>query len=118
MYKLPQNINFEFLKGREICQICFGILQVQFNFDASVKIYVTSPFSYVSKEGVESKFESSKMAGGLVDKLIGKGVIDVSVQEESTLVLIFSTGEKLVFYGDNSGYECYEIRHGNHVIVV
>jgi hypothetical protein len=55
----------------------------------------------------------------LVDKLIGKTVTETNSSEDGTLQITFNSGEKLIFYDNNNGYESYEIlnRDGKWIVV-
>jgi hypothetical protein len=118
MYRLPKDINLSFLQSRELVQICFGKYQVQFNFDKDVRIFVQNTFSYVDATGSVFEMKTAASAAVLVDRLIGKTVIDINPTEDGTLHIAFNTGEKLSFFDDDSAYECYEIRNGGETIVV
>ena len=123
MYGLPKVINLSFLQNRRLDQICFGLYQVQFNFDENVKIHVNTQvriaFSYTDATGAVFEMTTAASATVLVDKLIGKTLTETNSSEDGTLQITFNSGEKLTFYDNNNGYESYEIlnRDGKWIVV-
>jgi hypothetical protein len=118
MHGLPKNINVSFLKGRNLTQICTGAFQVQFNFDARVRIHVHNPFAYVDSHGVSDYIKTAPSSAVIVSKLLGKIISEVNSSQDGTLEVTFTTGEKLIFYDDNRAYECYTIHHEDEIIAV
>jgi hypothetical protein len=123
MYGLPKDINLSFLQNRRLDQICFGLYQVQFNFDENIKIHVNThvriAFSYTDATGAVFEMKTAASATVLVDKLIGKTLTETNSSEDGTLQITFNSGEKLIFYDNNNGYESYEIlnRDGKWIVV-
>lgn len=118
MYGLPKNIDLSFLKGRRLDQICIGEHQVQFNFDERIRIYVHNSFDYTDADGIATSVQRAPAAAVIVNKLLGKQTSQINSHEDGTLEITFNAGEKLMFYDDNTAYECYEIRHGDEIIPV
>jgi len=118
MYGLPKTIDLSFLSGRTLCQICIGEFQVQFNFDARVRIHVENPFTYVDANGMTEHVKTAPSSAGVVSNLIGKVTSEITPSDNGTLEVKFSTGEKLILYDDNPAYECYTIRRGDQTIAV
>lgn len=117
MHGLNKSIDLQFLKSREVIQVAIGIYQVIFAFDDDVTISVEGRFEYISSSGAcEWRPGASHVAATTVN-LLGKTVKAVQGQEDGTLELVFSNGDRLVIRDANKEYESYQITRRGETIV-
>jgi len=121
MYGLPKDFKGEFLVGRFLEQICFGLYQVQLRFDQRVTIAVESTFLY--KDSLAS--EPRKI--GIPDlpaiqsdllQLLHHKIVNAFGNEEGTLTMEFDHGHILLCLDDEPAYEAYQIIQGEDQIIV
>ena len=127
MYEIAPDVNLGFLKGKEICQVCFGLYDVQFNY-GNGGITVTGKFVFYSDEGhqpliwksaeTEEAGRRAAVESALIISLLGTTVENVSWQKDGQLDLTFSSGAKLQMLNDDPRYEAYVINDGKQTFVV
>jgi hypothetical protein len=118
MYGLDKNIDLAFLKGREIIQIAIGVHQVIFAFDDDVTISVENHFQYLFNDGSSEWRPGAKHVAAKTVQLLGSVVEEVLGQENGTLELTFSNGDRLVITDENKNCEAYNITRRGQTIVV
>jgi hypothetical protein len=118
MYGLKREIDLTFLQGRELIQVAIGMYQVIFNFDGDVSISIEGQFEHTSKvNSSEWRPGNPAMAVTTVNLLSAK-VEAVHGQEDGTLKLTFSNGDRLVIRDASTEYESYQISRRGETIIV
>jgi hypothetical protein len=118
MYGLPKNIELGFLLKKELQSVSFGLHEVILCFDDYLKITVTSECSYQLKAGEIIEIDSYIASASLICALISHSIVEARGDEDGTLILQFSNGDKFTIFDDSEQYESYQIKHGDKLIVV
>lgn len=118
MYGLKPEIDFSFLRERELIQLAVGRYQVIFAFDKEIAISVEGSYEFHSETEkiVWTPGETSAAAAAL--GLLGKSVTDVSAVEGGTLKITFLGGETLSVADSNRSHESYQVTGPGIMIVV
>jgi len=118
MYGLKKELDLKFLLGRELIQIAIGVYQVTFNFDEDTSIAVEGYFEYTSQsKSIEWRPGGALVAASTVGLLAAR-VQTVDAQEDGTLKLAFSNGDRLTMLDVSSEYESYQVSRRGETIVV
>jgi hypothetical protein len=120
MYGLKKDIDLSFLNGREVIQVAIGVYQTQFGFDEDVTIYVHSQFSYFDgrDEWIWKPEGGAAQIAARTVSLLGTTIQSFEGQENGTLSLVFSNGQRLTIFDNSKEYESYDITRPGSTIVV
>ena len=127
MYGIKATTDLSFLKGKTLCQVCFGPYDLQLNFAEGItRISVQSTIGYGASDGTYAKRVIGKgpcMSEVLEDtgfllRLLMKEIEEVHWTAEGTMTLTFAGGSQLQIYDDSQQFESYTIENGNQPIVV
>jgi hypothetical protein len=120
MYGLRKDIDLSFLTGRQLQRVAIGEFQITFSFDGEVRISVYGQCRYFDgqKEWIwEPEPGSARIAARTVS-LLGTTIQNFEGQENGTLSLAFSNGERLTILDSTKDYESYDITRPGETIVV
>lgn len=117
MYRLPKDVDFSFLVGATLGQVCIGANEVIFNFDRDIVLAVESEFLIRTPRG-ETLFREAISSGGAVALLVSSSVSEVSPSTDGTLRLVFGEDAVLEIYDSSREYESYQLRWGDALFVV
>jgi hypothetical protein len=120
MYGLRKDIDLSFLVGRELEQVAIGVYQIIFGFDEDVRISVESQFRYFDGQQ-ESAWKPEPGAAQIASQtvsLLGAVVQTFKADENGTLSLLFSNGQRLTILDSSKEYESYDITRPGMTIVV
>lgn len=107
MNGLPAGMNWEFLIGRTLQQVCFGQYQIQLRFDGEV---------WMDVEGAVT-VDGAAAGAHILTKLLGAVITSVDAEGRGDLVVSIG-GHGLVLYDSNAHYESYTIgAPGLHIVV-
>jgi len=111
VYGLSPDIDLDFLNGREVIQIAIGLFQVQFAFDADVRISVQSEFCYYdgNYELTWKPEPNGAATAASTVTLLGATVTNFTAERDGTLAVAFSNGQKLTIRDNSKQYESYSI---------
>lgn len=114
-----QNENFEFLIGKEICQVSIGSFDVQFNW-GNGGISATNEFRFKRSGAVEEihwrgDAEDVDIAARMV-RLLKATIVEVNSTRD-VLSLKFSNGDKLDLI-DSERFESLMISNGDDPLIV
>ncbi|MGA2481766.1 MAG: DUF6188 family protein [Candidatus Acidiferrales bacterium] len=120
MYGLTTGIDLSFLNGREVIQIAIGVYQIQFGFDEDVIISVQSQFNYFDgqQEWIWKPEPGAAQIAARAVSLLGATIHSFQGQENGTLSLVFSNGQRLTILDSSKEYESYDITRPGSTIVV
>jgi hypothetical protein len=120
MYGLKKDIDLSFLNGREVIQVAIGVYQTQFGFDEDVTIYVHSQFSYFDgrDEWIWKPEGGAAQIAARTLSLLGTTIQSFEGQENGTLSLVFSNGQRLTIFDNSTEYESYDITRPGSTVVV
>jgi hypothetical protein len=119
MYKINKNISFEFLKGKELLQICVGKYQMIFNFEDSISVSIESKFILKLSHDYYERWESSSKDIPIrTFELLNHKIVDVFIPNEMTLQLIFENGDEMMIYDSKDNYESFQVTHKAGCIIV
>ena len=109
MYGLPDNINLDFLKGKELLQVCVGFNDLILNFDENIVLSITSKCRYeCSVKSMD--IDNYTSSASLICSMLGKKIIDASSKDGKHLVVKFDNECQLIIYDDSEYYESYLIK--------
>jgi hypothetical protein len=126
MYGIKATTDLSFLKGKTLCQVCFGPYDLQLNFAEGTRISVESTVGYGAADGTYAKRVIGKGPGmsevledtGFLLRLLMKEVADVHWTAEGTMTLTFTGGSRLQLYDDSQQFESYNVGNAGQLIVV
>jgi hypothetical protein len=120
MYGLNKDIDLSFLNGREVIQVAIGVYQIQFGFDQDVMICVHSQFGYFDgrDEWVWTPVPGTAQIAARTVALLGATIESFQGDEDGTLKLTFSNGQRLTILDNSKEYESYDIIRPGSTIVV
>src|SRR5215467_341702 len=120
MYGLKKEIDLSFLTGRELIQVAIGSFQVQFHFDEDVTISVEAEFRYFDgqNEWIWRQEPSSPQVAARTAAILGASIISIESNENGTLALTFSNGQRITILDAFKEYESYDITRPGETIIV
>ncbi len=120
MHGLKKEIDLRFLIGRELIQVVIGLYQASFRFDKDIAISVEGEFIYFDGQAEwtwRSDADAAQIAARTVS-LLGATIQSFDGQENGTLSLVFSNGQRLTVLDSSKEYESYDITRPGQTIVV
>ena len=118
MIHLESEKDFEFLKYKDLVQVCVGLNQVILRFDDDIVISIETPLTLQNEAGSKITYESNKDIGKELMSLLGERIVNVSVVRPRILRLAFNTGTVVDLIEDEEPYESFHIKSKGRVIVV
>ena|SRR3989442_9143447 len=120
MYGLSKGLDLNFLNGRQVEQIAIGLYQIIFGFDEDVRISAYSQFSYFDgqEEWIWKPEPGAAQIAARTVSLLGATIQNFEGQENGTLSLVFSNGQRLTIPDSSKEYESYDITRPGETIVV
>ena len=117
VYDFPEDLDASDLVGREVALVSFTANTVVVAFDEGYAITLLGRYTHhrdeVASEHVEVPPQQSQLM-----RLVGSTIAAAIVEDDSTLVLRFSNGDKLGCLGDTKQYECYWLQTPTRLVVV
>jgi hypothetical protein len=123
MYEIPSNVDWSFLVGKEVVQLCIGSYDIQLNFhgDFNISMFVDQPTkSFHHTTTHTNTCTVGGVPGGAITliSLLGATVQRVVVENSRILALYFSNHEELRLYETGDGYESFTISGPNVRLIV
>jgi hypothetical protein len=118
MHGITGDLDFSFLKDKELIQIAIGQFQVQFHFRGDIGVSVENTFVYHSADGLIVWHPNEIAAAAAPLKLLGKSVTRVKTDPPTTLWLEFENGERLAVVDGSREYESFTVTRPGQTIVV
>jgi hypothetical protein len=124
MYGVPRDLDLSRFLGAELIQVCLGVHQVQFRFQAAGTTGGKEGFRGISAEG---RWEFRDAAGRIVDsagpneereayrvhRLLGHIVEGAELDAPRSFALRFAGGDELRIFDDSDRYESFSIQPGD-----
>jgi uncharacterized protein DUF6188 len=120
MHGLSKDVDLNFLNGRQVEQVAIGVYEIIFGFDEDVKITAYSQISYFDgqEEWIWKPEPGAAQIAARTVSLLGATIQSFEGQENGTLSLMFSNGQRLTILDSSKEYESYDItRHGSTIVV-
>jgi hypothetical protein len=120
MYGLSQDVDLKFLNARQVEQVRIGEDEVIFVFDEDVTITAYSQFGFSDgqKEWTWKPEPDAAQIAARTVSLLGSTIESFVGQENGTLSLAFSNGQRLTFLDSSKEYESYDITRAGSTIMV
>jgi hypothetical protein len=109
MYGLPVDIDLDFLRGKELLQVCVGFNDLILNFEGNVAFSITSQCRYECN-GKSIDIDNYPSSASLICSMLGKKIIDANSIESKHLRLKLDNECHFIIYDDNEHYESYLIK--------
>lgn len=119
MYKVNKSMDFQFLVGKELLQLCIGLYQLIFNFTDHVVI-TTECAIYLAKTDnstIKLLSDNPQQSKQLVC-LLGSTIESVVIESRQELILVFSGGYKLTIIDSNENEESFTITTPEREVIV
>jgi hypothetical protein len=120
MHGLKKEIDLSFFNGRELIQVAIGLYQTIFTFDEDLVISVEGEFNYF--DGLDEWIWKPELGGAQIATrtvaLLGATIKSFEGQEDGTLSLVFSNGQRLTILDSSKEYQSYDITRPGSTIVV
>lgn len=118
MYGLPEGLDLSFFVGKALGDIRFAVSNIHFAFQGNIWITLLSSFQHQQKADVDDNrigvMQSLPVTHTTLMSLLELTVTEVHGDEKGTLSLIFSDGQVLRLFDDNTAYEAYSFSDGEH----
>jgi hypothetical protein len=118
MYGLKLNQDLDFLRGRELVQVCIGLYQQVLNFDGSISIILECDFEVMDVTGAAREKTVPWSHSAPLLELLGSSVVDLAKSGEKKLMMNFSNGYALNIIDSNNEYESFVISDPQQTIIV
>ena len=117
MYGIPKTIDFSFLLGKMVEQVCLGQYQTQIHLD-DANISIECKHTLFIAEGLRKiTWERDEFPSEGISKLLGQTLSRVAVEDSGALEFTFSKGDRLSLFDDSEQYESFQITCGDLFIV-
>ena len=119
MYGLSEPVDWSFLVGREVLQVCIGVFQAAIHFDQDVSLFLECEFAVKTADSLALDSASdfvhrAKELTGLLTHTIDR----VESQRDGRLDLYFSNSATLTVFDSNEEAESYQVHRGSTRIIV
>lgn len=119
MYGMKDSTNLDFMVGKVLDQVCFGLASVNLNFSGQVSVSIESEYEvFVNHDGASSISSEQKTDRKSLLRLIGCDVCSVEKIGDGGVSISFSNGIKLCIYDSHDSFESYSISSPGGTIVV
>jgi len=118
MYGLEKSLNLQFLKGRELLQLCISVCQVIMKFSEDTNISIECDLRFTSESGEVIDLIDIPESSKYLFCLFGVEIVDVIKMDVGDLVLVFSNGCELALIDSNENTESYTITAPEQQIIV
>jgi hypothetical protein len=117
MYRFPKRDILESIIGNKLIMVSCNVNQIYLHFDSNISISIESTNFQVKseKELIEIGVPIDNLA---VFKLIEQKVIDISLNEEKTILEIIFNQNQRIILTDDEHYETHVITIGKKKIIV
>lgn len=111
MYTPPSPRIISQLIDHTVEMISFGQYVVHISFSNGDRLSLTCPFRF-DAEGVvaRSSIHEAPINESNMLRVVGSSIIDARCERDGTLRLKFKTGDILIAYANNPGYEAYSLK--------
>jgi hypothetical protein len=113
------SIDINFLLGKELLQICFGLYQVILNFSENASISVEHRLVYANKSGECFTWNCGQRNNLPIQSSLGYKVVEANLTPEQSINLVFENQDELTIQvSENKKFESYQINYGAKYFVV
>jgi hypothetical protein len=113
------DLNFDFLKGKELGLLCFGPYTVTFHFGDETNLQVESEIRHTTFDSGEStKKYHFPISESRLTRLLMQTVETVKVAKNGKLTLSFSNNDILEIEGRIGPYEAYNLGYQGKSFIV
>ena len=119
MYSLDKSVDFRFLVGKELLQLCIGLYQLILNFNDHVAITAECIIYLTKIDGsiIEISSDDPELSKNLTC-LLGSTVESVATEHSGELTLIFHEGYRLTILDSNEDEESFTITTSGQEVIV
>jgi hypothetical protein len=118
VYGLPENFDASFLVGQTLEMVSFNANQLYLHFSGHITITVEGTFSYQNVSFQSAQPIHVPVQESNLMQLLEHTVSQASGDRNGTLSLAFDNGQIFQCFDSSKGYESYQIKIGEKVIVV
>lgn len=119
MYKIPEDITNDFLRGKIVKMICFNLNQIYIHFDSLIQITIEGQYSLVNEKREECFFDVYPITSGTeILLLLEKEVVNIKINKSRTDLSIQFENDTVLNIIGNDSYESYVIKISDRVIIV
>jgi len=116
VYDFPADFDASDLVGREVELVSFTANTVVVAFEGYA-ITLLGRYTH-DRDGVDAERIDVPPQGSQLMRLVGTTIAAAAVEQDSTLVLRFSNGDRLKCLADTKQYECYWIQTPTRLVVI
>jgi hypothetical protein len=109
MYGNLKNIDWSFMLGKELIQVCYGKHQTQLRFDGDLCVSIEAGIVHGHADLVLGKSRGRDQGIPSLIGLLGSSIEHVQTEGEDSLVLQFSNAHMLRVLKDEEPYESFSI---------
>lgn len=111
---MPPDLSF--LVGQRVQQICIGLYDVQLGFEKASTISFLRKFEFRKGNQDKSILTDSPESSVQLVELLGKVIVNGTIDANETLELEFSCGSRILAYSSSCGDDTYVIWNDCHFI--
>jgi hypothetical protein len=118
MYPIPKDVDWSFLFGKELIQVCYGQYQTQLRFYGDVSVSIEADVEHSDVSQVLGKSQDREQGVTSLIKLLGASIERVELEGEHALALHFSNGNVLRLLVDEAPYEAFSISAPGEMTII
>jgi hypothetical protein len=119
MYKIPEDIKSDFLRGEIVTMICFSSNQIYIHFESLIQIIIEGQYSLVNEKGEEYLFDVYPVTDSTgILRLLEKKVVNIEINKSRTDLSIRFENDTALNILANDSYESYVIKISERIIII
>jgi hypothetical protein len=118
MYPIPKDVDWSFMVGKDLIQVCYGQYQTQLRFLSDVSISIEANVEHCDGSQVLSRSQDREQGVASLIGLLGASIDHVELEGEIALALHFSNGNVLRLLVDDAPYEAFSISAPGEMTIV
>ena len=118
MYQFSDNLDWSFLHGKEVTQVCISPRSVTINMSGDVSINIQSSFEHLILINPQSNNPGFAKRATTLVSLLGTLIISAILADQSSLIIGFSNSEELRLIDDDPYYESFTFSYPGKTIGV
>lgn len=114
--EIKKEINF--LLGKSLIQICYGLYQIQLNFNDNIRIEVADSLIFQNSDGIIYNWEYNNGRNSLPINSLLECTVSNAEFLENNLLILFNNNESLKILSGGDKNESYIVHNGTDFEVI
>jgi len=118
MHQVPKDVDWSFMFGKDLIQVCYGKYQTQLIFDGNLCISIEAGIVHCRRGKVIGKSSGREQGITSLIGLLGASIEDVQLAGEDMLVLAFTNSDVLRVLKHEDPYESFSISAPGQLTII